>query len=323
MSRRPLPTSDFFTDLDSMLAEVAELYYKDRLTQAQIGKRLGLSRQTIVSYLRQAKKRGIVEIKIKGSAYSGSDLSRSLRLKYELEDVYIARTSGLGVEETKRRTARLGALALEGLMENGDVVGVSWGSTVDLASMEMPKGAFPESEILLLQGSTAVEEVDSPEASTIRIAGALGARCKTLHAPAILSNPELAAQLRAEPVLQRQLARFDDLDKVFFSVGSVDYDTIIATSGVASSEEMQRFLSEGAKAVLCGHLIDANGSHVGQDFANRMIGASLAQVKRSKIQICVAESLGKTAAVHAAISGGYVTHLIVDSSLAEALNRYD
>ena len=323
MSRRPLPTSDFFTDLDSMLAEVAELYYKDRLTQAQIGKRLGLSRQTIVSYLRQAKKRGIVEIKIKGSAYSGSDLSRSLRLKYELEDVYIARTSGLGVEETKRRTARLGALALEGLMENGDVVGVSWGSTVDLASMEMPKGAFPESEILLLQGSTAVEEVDSPEASTIRIAGALGARCKTLHAPAILSKPELAAQLRAEPVLQRQLARFDDLDKVFFSVGSVDYDTIIATSGVASSEEMQRFLSEGAKAVLCGHLIDANGSHVGQDFANRMIGASLAQVKRSKIQICVAESQGKTAAVHAAISGGYVTHLIVDSSLAEALNRYD
>ena len=323
MSRRPPPTSDFFTDLDSMLAEVAELYYKDRLTQAQIGKRLGLSRQTIVSYLRQAKKRGIVEIKIKGSAYSGSDLSRSLRLKYELEDVYIARTSGLGVEETKRRTARLGALALEGLMENGDVVGVSWGSTVDLASMEMPKGAFPESEILLLQGSTAVEEVDSPEASTIRIAGALGARCKTLHAPAILSNPELAAQLRAEPVLQRQLARFDDLDKVFFSVGSVDYDTIIATSGVASSEEMQRFLSEGAKAVLCGHLIDANGSHVGQDFANRMIGASLVQVKRSKIQICVAESHGKTAAVHAAISGGYVTHLIVDSSLAEALNRYD
>ena len=62
MSRRPPSTSDFFTDLDSMLAEVAELYYKDRLTQAQIGKRLGLSRQTIVSYLRQAKKRGIVEI---------------------------------------------------------------------------------------------------------------------------------------------------------------------------------------------------------------------------------------------------------------------
>ena len=90
MSRIPTKPTDFSSDSEGMLAAVAELYYKDGLTQAQIGKRLGLSRQTIVSYLRQGKKRGIVEIKIKGSAYTGSDLSRSLKLKYELEDVYIS-----------------------------------------------------------------------------------------------------------------------------------------------------------------------------------------------------------------------------------------
>ena len=323
MSKTPKQLPDFSADLDGMLAAVAELYYKDGLTQAEIGKRLGLSRQTIVSYLRQGKKLGIVEIKIKGSAYSGSSLSRSLRTKYELQDVYISRTATLSVEETKRATARLGALALEGLLENGDMVGVSWGSTVNLASVEMPRGAFPEAEILLLQGSTEAAEIDSPEASTIRIAWALGARCKTLHSPAILSTPELAAQLRAEPVLQNQLARFDDLDKVFFSVGSVDQDTIIATSGVASAEEMRRFRNAGAKAVLCGHFIDASGAHVGQDFATRTIGASLTQVKETKTRICVAEGLGKVAAIRAAIAGGYITHLVLDGVLAEALSVYD
>ena len=64
MSRIPTKPTDFSGDSEGMLAAVAELYYKDGLTQAQIGKRLGLSRQTIVSYLRQGKKRGIVEIKI-------------------------------------------------------------------------------------------------------------------------------------------------------------------------------------------------------------------------------------------------------------------
>ena len=323
MSRVPTKPTDFSGDSEGMLAAVAELYYKDGLTQAQIGKRLGLSRQTIVSYLRQGKKRGIVEIKIKGSAYTGSDLSRSLKLKYELEDVYISRTIGLKVEDTKRRTARLGAEALGALLENGDVVGVSWGTTVDLASLEMPRRTLPDAEILLLQGSTAATEVDSPEASTIRIAGALGAKCKTLHSPAILSTTELAAQLRAEPVLQKQLARFDDLDKIFFSVGGVDYDTIIATSGVASSEEIHRFQRAGAKAVLCGHFIDANGAHVGQDFAGRMIGASLSQVKSARVKICVAEGQKKLAPIRSAINGGYVTHLVVDSSLAEALNNCD
>ena len=72
MSKTPKQLPEFSADLDGMLAAVAELYYKDGLTQAEIGKRLGLSRQTIVSYLRQGKKLGIVEIKIKGSAYSGS-----------------------------------------------------------------------------------------------------------------------------------------------------------------------------------------------------------------------------------------------------------
>ena len=133
-----------------------------------------------------------------------------------LQDVYISRTASTSLEETKRATARLGALALEGLLENGDMVGVSWGSTVSLASMEMPRGNFPQVEVLLLQGSTAVAEIDSPEASTMRIAWVLGAKFKTLHAPAILSTPELASQLRAEPLLQNQLASFDDLDKVFF-----------------------------------------------------------------------------------------------------------
>ena len=156
VSKIPKQLPKFSSNLDGMLAAVAELYYKDGLTQAEIGRRLGLSRQTIVSYLRQGKKLGIVEIKIKGSAYSGSGLSRLLRAKYKLQDVYISRTASTSLEKTKRATARLGALALEGLLENGDMVGVSWSSTVSLASMEMPRGNFPEVEVLLLQGSTAV-----------------------------------------------------------------------------------------------------------------------------------------------------------------------
>ena len=49
MSKIPKQLPEFSGNLDGMLAAVAELYYKDGLTQAEIGRRLGLSRQTIVS----------------------------------------------------------------------------------------------------------------------------------------------------------------------------------------------------------------------------------------------------------------------------------
>ena len=109
VSKIPKQLPKLSGNLDGMLAAVAELYYKDGLTQAEIGRRLGLSRQTIVSYLRQGKKLGIVEIKIKGSAYPGSGLSRSFRAKCKLQDVNISRTASTSLEETKRATARLGA----------------------------------------------------------------------------------------------------------------------------------------------------------------------------------------------------------------------
>ena len=93
-------------------------------------------------------------------------------------------------------------------------------------------------------------------------------------------------------------------------------------SGVASTDKMRRFRNAGAKVILCGHFIDANGAHVDQDFTTQTIGANLMQVKGSKTHICVVAGLGKVAAIHSAIAGGYVTHLVIDDALAEALHGY-
>ena len=93
------------------------------------------------------------------------------------------------------------------------------------------------------------------------------------------------------------------MNNVFFSVGIVDQDTIAATSGVASTEEMRRLRSAGVKAVLCGYFIDACSSHVGQYFATGTIGANLVQFYGLKTQICFVASIEKVAAVRAAIAG--------------------
>ena len=70
-------------------------------------------------------------------------------------------------------------------------------------------------------------------------------------------------------------------------------------------------------------LTSARTLQVGQDFTTRTIGANLMQVKDSKTRICVIAGLGKVAAIHAAIAGGYVTHLVIDVALSEALHGYN
>ncbi len=310
-----------------MLAEIAELYYKDGLTQNQIAARVGVSRPTIVNYVKQAREQGIVDIRINGSAYAGSTLSRELCEKYDLEDVYIARNSAASLVDPQHETsleavhkvARLGAMALSDLLVSGDVLGVSWGQTVHFAAEEMPHRQVNNLSVCQLIGSMSSESFETSEASTIRIANRTGGHCSTLHSPAILSSVKLAQQLREEPIVKKQLARFDDLTKAFFSVGNTRNYTMVVASGIASIEEWKMFRKRGAVAVLSGHFLDKDGNVLEGDFSERLMGIHPAQLRNTPVRMLVAGGDDKLDAVKASLAGGYATHLVTDDVLAEQL----
>lgn len=312
-------------DNTGLLAEVAELYFKDGLTQNQIADRIGVSRPTIVSYIKQARELGIVDIRISGSAYTGSSLSRDLCEKYGLENVYIARTGELTdttnklANEQLRKVARLGAMALSDLLVAGDVLGVSWGETIHYAADEMPRQQIDNLSVCQLVGSMHSDIFQTPEASSIRIANRTGGYCSTLHSPAILSSVELARQLKAEPIIKKQLARFDDLSKVFFSVGNTKNDTMVVASGIASVEEWKAFRKRGAKAVLVGHFLDEEGKNLDGEFNDRLVGIHPDQLKKTPLRMLVAGGIEKLDAVRATLKGNYATHFVTDDTLAEKL----
>lgn len=322
-----MQSTTFKPDNIGILAEVAELYYKDGLTQNQIAARVGVSRPTIVSYVRQARELGIVDIRITGSAYTGSTMSRELCEKYQLNDVYIARSStgATAANEksttpnTTKRVARLGAMALSDLLVSGDVLGVAWGETIHFASEEMPYRRVENLSVCQLVGSMYSEIFQTPEASSIRIANRTGAHCSTLHSPAILSSVDLARQLRGEPIIKKQLARFDDLTKAFFSVGNTKNDTMVVASGIASVDEWKAFKKRGAAAVLAGHFIDGDGKALDGEFSERLVGIHPEQIKNCPFRMLVAGGNDKLEAVIATLTGGYVTHLVIDDNLAEQL----
>jgi len=56
------------------VAEVAWLYYTKEMTQGDIAKALNLSRPTVISYLRLARERQIVCVKIAGTIFGSMPL---------------------------------------------------------------------------------------------------------------------------------------------------------------------------------------------------------------------------------------------------------
>ncbi|RBP17264.1 DNA-binding transcriptional regulator LsrR (DeoR family) [Roseiarcus fermentans] len=310
----------------SVLANVAILYYKDGLTQGEIAKRIGVSRATVVNYLRQAREQAIVDIRINGASFSVSKLSKDLREAYRLEDVYIASVyPGPDVNpeklarDVRRQVARVGAMAVYDLVQPGDVLGVAWGETIQWLSEEMPRGNVRNLTICQMIGSMKSPLLPAAETSSIRIASSLGADCYTLHAPAILSSREIAEALKNEPIIHTQLQKLGELTKTLFSVGNCSETTHLVQSGIVDAEELHAYRRQGAVGVICGRFIDVHGRHVVGEMDARMIGVTPEGIKAASCGVMVASGVDKIEAIKAALAGGYANYLVTDETTGKLL----
>lgn len=306
----------------ALLSNVAVLYYKEGLTQSEISKRIGVSRASVVNYLRQARDTGIVDIRIEGSAFASTGLSRKLCQKFGLEDAYIAPSDddlALDHAAQTRLVAQVCGMALFDLLQSGDWLGVSWGGTVQLTANSFPNRPIADLSICQILGSMSSPDLASAEDCAIQIARKTGARCYTLHAPALVSDANLAQKLREEPVIRQQLERFDHLTKVLFSIGSVDDDTLMLTSDMSSKAELENYKKLGAVGVLCGRYISKDGAQIDADLNKRLIGIKLDALRRIKTRMFVANGTRKLDAVLAVLKGGYATHLVIDEASGKEL----
>ena len=319
MTQNSRPTSD----KEALLANVALLYYGEGLTQSDIAKRMQVSRATIVNMLRESRERGIVEIRVDGKHLSSSSLARELRDKYGLRDVYIANSDTRGTPQDRAallsQVGRVGAAAILDIIEAGDRVGVAWGETIMAVSDVISKSFTDGVEICQLIGSMSSDRVPASENCAIQIAGKLGAKCFTLHAPGIVATPEMADVFRNEPTIHSQLARLNDLDMTIASIGNVDAQTHLKAADMATEQELDAARAKGAVGILCCRFIDAAGKAIATPPDDRLVAATLANLQKPKKKLLIVCGADRADATLAAIRGGLVTHLCIDDGLAQQI----
>ncbi len=309
-------------DRTTQLSNVALLYYGEGLTQSEIAKRLKVSRVTVVNLLRDAREEGIVEIHVSGRHLTEGTVSRKLREAFGLEDVYISDTlsdTPLDRPTTLRQLGRVAATAFLNIVEPGDKIGVAWGETVHALSSELPRARVEGAEVSQLIGSMISDRVPASETCAIQIANQIGAQCFTLHAPGIVSTAQLATALLVEPTIAAQMSRLRALDMAVYSIGNVSENTHFVAAEMASPTEMHSAKIAGAKGVICCRYIDANGEECALPPSERLVSASLDNLRAAQKKLLVVCGTDRADATRAAIKGGFVTHLCVDRHLANEL----
>lgn len=319
---KPVPSQRQSGEKEALLSNIALLYYGEGLTQGEIAKRMKVSRATIVNMLRESRDLGIVDIRVDGRHLSGSSLARDLREKYRLEDVYVSHAEAdraLTRGETLSQLGRVASSALLDVVSPGDRIGVAWGETIMAVADAMPMNPVSDTEVCQLIGSMISERVPASENCTIQIASKLGARCFTLHAPGLISSANLAGLFRAEPTIKAQLDRLSALDMVVYSIGHVKADTHLVAAGMTRVDELAAARESGAVGVVCCRYIDRDGDEIETPPSERVIAAKISDLRDAKKRLLIVCGEDRRAAALAAIRGGLVTHLCIDTALGTAL----
>jgi len=126
-----------------LLVTVADLYYLQDRTQAEIARALRISRPHVSRLLKRARETGIVTISVRPPFGLSTELAEELGKLFPLRDVRVVSAGGAPLP----RAAEAAASYLASRIQRESVVGVSWGRTVRMIADVVPSGRPKRSSI--------------------------------------------------------------------------------------------------------------------------------------------------------------------------------
>ncbi|WP_318654257.1 sugar-binding transcriptional regulator [Enterococcus sp. S22(2020)] len=302
--------------------EVARLYYQSSLSQQEIAEKLNVSRPTISRLLNYAKEKGYVQITIFDPFSDLFEIEQKLKEKYHLTDVQVAFSPDPEYNSISEYLTSYAAEYLEGIIKSGDIIGISWGTTMHKTVSKMNHLDIKGVEVVQLKGGIAYFDVNNYAFETLTLfAEKLNTKAKTFPLPVILDS-KIAKDLVVE---DRHISKVINLGKqaniAVFTVGTVQSESLHFRLGYFTESE-EKALKENAVGDICSRFFDENGKISDEEIDSRTIGIELEELKKKEKSILIAGGDRKVKAIHGALVGGYANVLLIDKFTALKLLNY-
>lgn len=308
-----------------LLAEVAQLYYVRNLTQQHIAERMGVSRSKVSRLLREARARGIVEIRIHSPLTLDSGLQEALKTSLGLRECLVlsAPRADLDGSEGPDAIGRLSALGARYLQENiadGSVVGVSWSSTVYHVVSTRHLQEKSDVTVVQLMGSIggSIPELDGVSI-TARLADALDAKAQYLHAPMLVADGVVRDGLLRDPHIRKALEVARSADTMVVSVGAIDRRSGQYRTGYLDDADLDYIRGRGAVGDICGSYFSYDGSPVRLRMNERTIAIGFEEMLGIPNRIGVSGGTNKVRPNIGAARAGLLNVLITDDDTARKM----
>ncbi|WNS78070.1 sugar-binding transcriptional regulator [Domibacillus sp. DTU_2020_1001157_1_SI_ALB_TIR_016] len=301
------------------LVKMAHMYYEEGATQSEIAKEMGVSRSLISKYLAKAKEQGIVKIIIHDDViHPFRQLEMQVERSYGIREVVCI--PSFGGESSKSRLGAAAAKYLLRIMQDGQVIGVSSGTTLfEVAKAMTSNQTYPSVRFVPLVGGMGNERVDIHANHIVAtMAGQLHAEYKLLHTPVMVDSKEAKKVFMSQSSIKSvfDLAAQSDIAVVGIG-GTPEHSTMVQS--YLGQEHQNHFADQDIAGDICYNFISKNGTTSQSTWNERIIAFEAEKLKDIPLVIGVASGKEKVQSIQAALKGKLIDVLITDEETAKDL----
>jgi DNA-binding transcriptional regulator LsrR (DeoR family) len=312
----------FVIDEEEQLAtRAAWLYFVAGLTQLEIARKLGLNRIRINRLLAQARRQGLVQIRISGRLAGCVELEERLKHRFGLEAAIVVPTPPDQALVPHVIGTAAGNL-LASRLHDGMSVGVGWGRTLRMSLRSVPRRPMPHVSVVSLLGGLTRSSAVNPHETASHLADLLEAQCYLIAAPALTDSAATRDGLLGQPMLREVFDKGEKVDLAFLSVGELTGFNTMLRVGLIGPSDVQSLEQAGAVGNICVHWIDDRGRIVDHPLNSRVMAIDPRKLKAIPCVILASGGMSKVAAIHGALNGGMVDVVVTDEDAAAGVLAY-
>lgn len=316
-----MPRTSNFIDI-RLLSKVSSMYYDQNLNQREIAKRLHLSRPKVSRLLKQAREQGVVQVVIVSPDGDFLELESALEERYGLREVLIVDADeNTSPRVIKRSIGSAAAAYLQRTVDEGDLIGVTWGTTLQAMIDAVHPKSVRDIHVVQTLGGVGPPEAKAHAADiSRRLSQLLNAKLTLLPAPGIVGSVEAKEILLGDQQVRGALDLFTKIDTLYVGLGALETNPVLNEErNELPADLRQEILNSEAVGDIALRFFDIHGKEVDTRVQDLVIGISPQEMQKVDTVVGMAGGSEKKEAIKGALNGKNIDVLITDSLTAKKL----
>ncbi|WP_312459120.1 sugar-binding domain-containing protein [Proteiniclasticum sp.] len=304
----------------SQILRISKMYYELNMGQVEIAEKEGISKSSVSRLLKNAMDIGLIEVRVKESVLSYSELEKELTEKFPLRRAVIV-PDLVGNRQVLLQDV-CGALAedLHRFLKNDSILGVHWGHTLAVLAKQLPSLRLKGVSVIQLSGGFSRAVYESGALDILKnFVDCVNGTGYQIPAPAMVDQSFIADAIKQDGQIKEILDMADRCHTAIFSVGNLERPSVLYEMGVINEDSYREIREMGGIGDCCSHFIDKSGNVLDEKLDSRVIATPLSVIKKIPNKMLIAVGKEKTEVIIAALKGGLADSLYIDAPTAEEI----